>query len=428
MAHILITCFGSYGDLFPYISLAKTLKRQEHEVTIGTSVIFQDKIEAEGVAFYHLKSNIDQYSTPEAIHGLVTRLFHPVKGGELMVREMMGRIEDTYNDTFNATKYVDVVITNPLAYATPLVCREKKIPWLSTILAPMFFLSTYDPPIMSPAPWLKGLHRVVPSLYTILFKLIKQSTKPWSKPLYDLCDAHNMAQPTGNPMFEGQYSPYGTLAMFPACFAQPQPDWPVNTHITGFPLFSGEEADESTLSQLQQFLDAGEPPLVFALGSSAVHIAGDFFSVSAAIARKLKRRAVLVCGALDDAVKGIAQGDDLFIVNYVAYDKLFPHASVIVHQGGIGTLAQSLCAQKPILVVPFGFDQFDNGERIEKLGLGKNIRRKNYTVSKAAPLIEALANNASYKQRAVEIGQVVKADDGAVNASNVIENILASSS
>jgi len=35
-------------------------------------------------------------------------------------------------------------------------------------------------------------------------------------------------------LVEGQFSPYGTLALFSPHFARPQPDWPVNTKATGF--------------------------------------------------------------------------------------------------------------------------------------------------------------------------------------------------
>lgn len=425
MARILVTCFGSYGDLYPYIALAKSLQQRGHDVAIGSTAIYQAQLEAEGVPFIHLRSNLDRYTTPEAVREFLRRIFDPVKGGEHIAREMMTRIEETYVDTLDAVIGVDLVISHPLAYATPLVCQKQNIPWLSTILAPMFFLSVYDPPIISAAPWLRTLHRLSPALYRGLFKLLKWTTKPWIKPLYQLCARHQLPVPSAHPLFEGQYSPYGTLAMFSRCFAEPQADWPVKTTITGFPLFSGEMAENAALRNLQTFLDGGDAPLVFALGSSAVNVADDFYVVSAAIARKLKRRAVLVCGSHNDQVKAIEPGDDLFVIQYVAYEKLFPHACLIVHQGGIGTLAQSLRAQRPILVVPFGFDQFDNGERSEKLGVGKYLPRKDYNIARATPIIEALLMQPIYTKRAQEIGKLIQFEDGMANMCDVVERVLA---
>lgn len=421
MARILITCFGSYGDLFPYIALGKALQKRRHEVTLGTSEIFRQKVEAEGLRFRHIHCGLDRNTTPELLRDFLQQVFDPVKGGEIFVREMMQNIGDTYRDTQEAVRQSDFVISNPFALTTPLVCRDLNVTWLSTILAPMFFMSVYDPPIQSAAPWLRSINNWSPALYRGLFDLIKKVAQGWTKPLYAFCATQKISPPDANPLFEGQYSPHGTFAMFPHCLASPQPDWPINTRITGFPLFSSEEADAHTLSKLERFLQSGESPLVFALGSSAVHIAPDFFRTSALIAKKLKRRAVLVTGPLD---AGVEETEDIYVIRYVAYSKLFHRASVIIHQGGIGTLAQAICAEKPMLIVPFGFDQFDNAERMTKLGVAETIKRKNYTVGQASPLIDRLATVETYRQRAREVGANIKKEDGIENACMIIDSML----
>ncbi len=424
MARIIITCFGSYGDLFSYVALGKALQLRGHEVVLGTSGIFREKVEAEGVPFRHLRCSLDQYDTPEALRDFLLRVFDPIKGAEYFTREMMRGIEATYEDTRQAVRPADFVISNPLAYATPIVCRELGLPWLSTVLAPMFFLSVYDPPIISAAPWLRSLHRVSPPLYRGTFRLFNKLTRAWARPLYELCSARRLPAPAGNPLFEGQYSPHGTLALFPSSLAERQPDWPVNTMVTGFPLFSGEDADAKTLAELEEFLEAGEPPLVFALGSSAVHIAQDFFDTSARIARKLQCRAVLVTGPLGN-IRGVFDGDrNILAIKYVAYDKLFPRASIVIHQAGIGTLAQAICAQRPMLIVPFGFDQFDNGERLRRLGAAEVLQRKHYTVEAAAPLVERLMTDASFVRQAARIGAMMSSERGIKNACDSIEAIL----
>ncbi|MCF6324412.1 MAG: glycosyltransferase [Gammaproteobacteria bacterium] len=424
MANILITCFGSYGDLHPYIALAKNLQDRGHEVSIGSSIIFRVQIESEKIQFIHLRSSLDQYETQTAIRNFMKRIFDPVRGGELMINEMMENIEDTYLDTLKATEKNDIVISNPLSYVTPIVCRDKNIPWLSTILAPMFFLSVYDPPIMSPAPWLQKIHRLSPFTYRLLFSVLKGVTKKWTKPLNKLCSHYQIPPPNGNPLFEGQYSPYGTLAMFSKYFAEPQVDWPINTTLTGFPLFSVEMSTNEKLDNLQAFISAGEAPIVFVLGSSAVNIADDFYSISADISRKLNKRAVLVYGEHDDSIEHISPGNDLFFINYVSYEKIFPQASLIVHQGGIGTLAHSMAAQHPLLIVPFGFDQFDNGQRIEKLGIGKYLPRKKYTVKEATPVIKELLVNKKYKIQAQIIGKKINLEQGVDCACDTIELLL----
>lgn len=421
MARILLTCFGSLGDLFPYLAVAKTLQARGHQVTVGSTALYQQQIEAESIRFTHLRCGLDRYTTPESVRRLLTSFFDPVRGGKVITEEMMTQIRDTFLDTRVALADADVVISNPLAFATPIACRERGVPWLSTVLAPMFLLSTYDPPIVTPAPWMINLHRFSPALYRGAFALIKRATLSWTKPLHELCRELDLPAPAGNPLFEGQYSPYGTLAMFPSGFAEAQPDWPSQTRMTGFPYFSTSAGDASAELQIETFLAAGAPPMVFALGSSAVNIAGDFYVTSASIARQLGQRAVLVYGQHADQIKDIPPGDDILAIPYVTYDKLFAGASVIVHQGGIGTLAQAMRARRPMLVVPFGFDQPDNGQRIQRLGLGLTLSREKYRVDTALPLLRDLLLQNHYRRQAETLGKQMADEDGVSRAADHIE-------
>lgn len=425
MARILFTSFGSLGDLFPYLAVAKVLQARGHDVAVGSTSLYASQIEAESLPFMHLRSGLDRYTSQESVRRFLERLFDPVQGGKAIAHEMMARIDDTYLDTWEAASNVDVVVANPLAYATPIVCRERGLPWLSTVLAPMFFLSTFDPPIMTAAPWLRRLHRTSPALYRAVFGMLKRATLGWVKPLYRLCRDHQLPPPDGHPLFEGQYSPYGTLAMFPSGLAVPQPDWPPNTRATGFPYFSSDADEDAVMRQVETFLAAGSAPIVFALGSSAVNIAGDFFVVSARIARKLGQRAVLVFGQHADQIRDIPAGDDTLAVPYVSYGRLFDRASIIVHQGGIGTLAQAMRAGRPMLVVPFGFDQPDNGQRIERLGLGRTLPRSRYCVDAALPLINELLSQDGYRQRADILGREMAMEDGAIRAADYVEGLAA---
>lgn len=424
MARILFTCFGSLGDLFPYLAVAKTLQARGHQVTVGSTALYQQQIEAESIRFTHLRCGLDRYTTAESVRRLLTLFFDPVRGGKVITAEMMAQIRDTFVDTRAALVDADVVISNPLAYATPIACRERDVPWLSTVLAPMFLLSTHEPPIMTAAPWMNSLHRFSPALYRAVFALIKNATLGWTKPVYELCRELHLPAPSGHPLFEGQYSPYGTLAMFPSGFAEPQPDWPSHTRVTGFPYFATAAGEAATERKIEDFLAAGAPPMVFALGSSAVNIAGDFYVTSASIARQLGQRAVLVYGQYADQIKNIPAGDDILAIPYVAYEKLFAGASVIAHQGGIGTLAQAMRARKPMLVVPFGFDQPDNGLRIQRLGLGLTLPRDKYRVDTALPLLRNLLFEARYRQQAETVGKELAATDGASRAADCIEELV----
>ncbi len=124
--------------------------------------------------------------------------------------------------------------------------------------------------------------------------------------------------------------------------------------------------------ELLRFLDAGEPPIVFTLGSAAVWIADDFYAVSIAAARALGRRALLLAGENAADIRAHAP-DGIGVFDYAPHSAVMPRAGVIVHQGGVGTTAQALRAGRPMLVVPFGQDQPDNARRVVGLGVARTI-------------------------------------------------------
>jgi UDP:flavonoid glycosyltransferase YjiC (YdhE family) len=50
--HIVLTTFGSFGDLHPHIALALELQRRGHRATIATSAMYQANGEALGLGVF----------------------------------------------------------------------------------------------------------------------------------------------------------------------------------------------------------------------------------------------------------------------------------------------------------------------------------------------------------------------------------------
>lgn len=425
MARILITTFGSLGDLHPYLALGCGLRARGHTAIVATSPIHGPRVEAAGLPFVPLSSTLDRYLSPQDASGFIERIFEPRTGAQLLVREMMSGFAQTWADTRAAAAGCDLLVSHPLTYATPIVARELGKAWLSTALAPMAFMSAFDPPYLSAAPFLENLHRISPPLFRAFFWLGKRWSRGLVRAVDEQCGRRGIAPPAGNPIFEGQFSPHGTLALFPPHLAEPQRDWPPFTTLAGFARWRQPAGDEAQRARLAAFLAAGETPLVFALGSSAVEISRDFFAVAAHIARRLGQRAVLVVGAHVDAYADLAKDPALLLLDYVDYEVLFPHARLIVHQGGIGTLAQAARSGRPMLIVPFGFDQFDNAQRMVRLGAARRVRRTDFTVAKVTPLIADMLADVTLARDAAAAGARLSAPDGVENGCRTIEACIA---
>jgi rhamnosyltransferase subunit B len=422
MARILITTFGSYGDLHPYIAVALGLKQRGHEPVIATSASYRTKVEAEGLQFHALRPDLDDFGPFAEV---ARRVYDPKKGAEYLLRELvLPRLAQTYDDLAIAARGTDLLVTHALSYAAHLFARGSGVRWMSTILSPMVFMSTYEPPRLAPAPWLKSLFGVSPALYRLVFRAFKGVAHRWGKPIRDFCRSHGLPPPAQDPLFEGQYSPQGTLAMFSPLFAQPQPDWPPHTQVTGFPLHDTDEVDAAAMRALDDFLAAGEPPIVFTLGSSAIYDAGGFYTTSVEIARRLQRRAVLLTGRVPENQALPDLPSTLFACDYAPHSRVFPRAAATVHQGGIGTLAQAMHAGRPMLVVPFSHDQPDNAERAQKLGIARVLPRAKYTLPAAAAALGELLAEPRYATAATDIARRLQHEDGVVAACERLEAML----
>jgi UDP:flavonoid glycosyltransferase YjiC (YdhE family) len=220
-------------------------------------------------------------------------------------------------------------------------------------------------------------------------------------------------------MLEGQFSPHGTLALFSRVLAEPQPDWPPNVTVTGTVFYNSPAPLET---QLEDFLSAGEPPVVFTLGTSAVGAAGGFYEESAAAVEKLGTRAVLLTGGFaQNRPRRLPAG--VLLVDRAPHQLLFPRASAIVHQCGAGTTAQALRSGKPTLLVPHGHDQFDNARRVSKLGVARTLLPKQYRAERVTRELRALLNETRYRERAAAVSVVVREERGVDAAVAAIERL-----
>jgi len=181
---------------------------------------------------------------------------------------------------------------------------------------------------------------------------------------------------------------------------------------------------QSLAPRLQLFLENGEPPVVFTLGTSAVQLSGDFYDESIRAIARLNTRAVFLAGAETTARLASTLPPSMLMLDAAPHSLLMPRASVIVQQCGIGTLGTALKAGKPLLCVPFAFDQPDNAWRATRLGVGRTILSNHYRASNVIDVLQSLLQEPSFARRAAEVGAVVQAEDGAGTACDLIEQYL----
>lgn len=412
MKRIVFSTLGSLGDVHPYIAIGKALLARGHAPVIATTDRYRGVVEAEDIGYARLRPDEAQFGGLEAV---AAKLFDPYRGPAFLIREMvMPHIRGQYEDIDTACRGADLLVTHPLTLAGRLVHEKAGVPWASSVLAPASLMSATDRPLLIAAWWARVALGAGSVPFRLAKKVARRVVRRWEKPLAGLRSELGLPEAAHPALLEGQFSPRLNLALFPELIAPRQADWPANTVLTGFVRFDGRPPDPALLARLYAFLTAGDPPLVFALGSSVVMLAGDFWDKAIEASRQLGRRAILLTGT--PLARRLSGGIAAF--DYLPYSAVFPAAAAIVHQAGIGTLAQALAAGRPQLIVPVAYDQPDNARRAIGIGVARSIPIRKVTARGIARELEAMAKDPAFASCAREAACGL--DDGAGRAADAL--------
>lgn len=417
---IVLSNIGTYGDTNPLIAIALELRRRGHVPVMALPEVYRSRIAPLGLEFHALRPDIDPENTK-----LVEMIYDVKRGTETGLREFLFPVlRQTYDDLLDAAtkpERADLLLLGELNYAGPLVAEVTGIPWASYVLAPFSFFSAFDPPVLPPYPQLARADRLK-GMGRALKRLARVVTRKWPEPIYELRQELGLAKGR-NPLFDAKHSPELVLALFSHVLGEPQKDWPENVLTAGFCYYDAESGNAELPRALEEFLQAGEPPVVFTLGSAAVLAAGDFYEQSARVAMKLGVRAVLLVGSDPRNRPQGALPDSICVAEYAPYSKLFPRASLVVHQGGVGTTAQCLRAGRPMLIMPYSHDQPDNARRMRRLGVARVIQRKGYKPGRVTRKIRAMLEKPKFDERARRVAAELAHENGVSTACDALEKL-----
>ncbi|WP_198148797.1 glycosyltransferase [Luteibacter yeojuensis] len=420
MAHIVFATVGSQGDLFPLLAVGRELAARGHRVTVGAHAIHRDAVRDAGLAFV-MASGIAE---PDDKAAFAAKAFHPWKGPRFVVRDLAAAdVAASYHALKTFCGEADVVVTTTLAFAGQILGETLPVKWFSAVLSPSVFLSPFDPPATGVA-WLDRWLRGSPVRAGWLVRFVEAVTHPWTAAVRDFRRTLGLPPvgPAGDPFHRGQHGRDGVLAMYSPHLGALPVDAPAHAVLVG-PCRYLPSAD-ALPPGVSRWLDAGTPPIVFTLGSAAVHAGERFLRESVAAAAALGRRAILLTGSPALRERLGVLGDDVLAIDYAPHGALFARACAVVHHGGIGTTHEALRAGKPSLVVPHGFDQPDNAARVARLGVGAVLPARRYRAAGAAAKLTAMLGDASLLARAEALGEAVRREHGAKTAADIIEASL----
>ena len=418
---IVLATGGSLGDLHPFIALGRALQARGFRAGIATAVDYRDKVEAAGLTFHEVGPSLEQLQRDTGLD--IAGLTGAIAGSD---RFLFGKIllpyaGDAARQLIAVSEGAAAVVGSTLAIGAMMAAEVHGIPGVAVSLQPTMVFSRHDPPFLPRAPWLKPATGG-PQLWLndLTRTLGRMTTAQWTGPMNAVRASVGLPPTTDNIIFDAGRSADLSLGLYSPLLSPRQPDAPANFHVVGYAAWDSETGGPPLLSpELEAFLNAGEPPLVFTLGSAAVHIPGDFYVESVKAALRLGRRAVLLVGP--DGDLSVGAGDrDIHVARYAPFSLLFPRAAAVVHQGGVGTVHQALRGGRPQMVVPHLGDQYDNAARAVRLGSAATLARGAYRAAPVARGLAGLLNDPGILSRAEALAAPARAEDGAGMAAQKI--------
>jgi UDP:flavonoid glycosyltransferase YjiC (YdhE family) len=422
--HIAITAAGSLGDVNPLLGVGVGLQRLGHRVTAVLNPAYETRARSLGLGFAPA-------GEPWSGDAIADRpdFLHPARGSVRMLTDL---IIPSAGPTFNAIvdlarrDPVDALVGHHVSFATPWAAERLGVPWAMAAVAPASWPSVDDPNLYPGMPDRDRYPRWTVRLGGAL------GTRAVSRavdPVVNRVRAELGLPAIRRAMFDAMFSADAHLGLWSPAYRPPASDDPPRSRIVGFPFVASRaDANDQLDQRLAAFFDAdaGDPPVVFTLGSTAVHALPNFAEMAAGACAALGVRGLVLAGSR--ATHALERFGDpsapVFAVAFAPHEAVLPRARAAVHHGGIGTAAQTLRAGKPAVIVPFTHDQPDNARRCRLLGVSETVKPKRLSERTLTTALRRVLDEATFARAAHAMADRLSTEDGSGAAAATVHDVL----
>lgn len=379
---ILLTCWGSFGEIIPIVAMSRKLIERGHEVHIcGPS----DSKRAFGRDVGSYTSIFPRFESPEHMQVFTERIFK-FNIGWRAVSEVINETAEwnfkLVSDIIEEHK-IDFAFISWTTPATALACKKFGVPFQEVNLYPMALYQESDPPVMPRWRRITAANR---------------SMDIRKKARLDVANAYRAMLPDLRNLTEAQGFDPDTFDLFKV--ATPQ----IN-RLAAFPrrlLFKEESGVHhlknfwSTLKprlheNVLEFLTQGEPAILITLGSLITTRKSRLFDTVLSAVEKLDQKTVVLLGNGSKESYYTAAGS--LILGNARLSSIAPYCKLVIQHGGINSITETLGAGLPSVCLPMSFDQFDNARRLKALNLGDYIIPEKLEQAQLAATINAVLEN-----------------------------------
>lgn len=409
---------GSRGDVQPFLALAIGLQKAGHQIRFVTHSLFEPFVRSYGVEHHPLAGNpLEDLMKEEGLQWLESGK-NPVRFAKALIRVAGPLIRQMYRDSWEASRGTDMILFHGLAIQGLFFAQNARIPSMMVSFQPWAMTGDF-PQILFPVNMKLGraFNRLSYKIGEQLFwHPIRTLTNNMLKEDFGISPL-----PFLGPMRELRLQKHPMLFGFSEALISKPSDWGEWHHVCGN-WFLDQMLNWEPPARLVDFLASGPPPVYIGFGSMTDREPAALSRIVVDALVKSGQRGIVHRGwaGLQEA----QMPENVFLVDALPHEWLFPQLAAVVHHGGAGTTAAGLRAGVPAVVAPFFADQPWWGERVHALGAGPApIPRKKLSVDRLAEAIRVAVTNRSMKSKALEISRRIQSEDGIARAVEIIERL-----
>ncbi|GAX79661.1 hypothetical protein CEUSTIGMA_g7102.t1 [Chlamydomonas eustigma] len=384
---ILLLVVGTRGDIQPFIGIGLKLKEYGHRIRIASHKVYREFVTGFGLEFYPIGGDPKVMSefvvkNRGILPGSLNNMSEALKQRE-QVRDIMFSTWDACVSPDPENPGVpftaDAIVANPPAYGHTHCAEKLNVP------LHIVFTMPWTPTKSFPSPFARirtdiggnSTHATEMMNWLSYFAVEDVAWLGMSDMVKEFRDKFLQLKGFG-PLHSSHAIYYSkipiTYIWSPSLVPRP-PDWPTRCEVVGFVNVELTKLTQYTPPKdIQDFLDAGPPPVYIGFGSLVVGDPKKLTEYFVGACELTGLRAIIQKG-WGGLGEGYGEGgkpipEDILFIGVAPHDWLFRQCCAVVHHGGAGTTACGLYSGKPTFIVPFFGDQPFWGAACHSAGVG----------------------------------------------------------
>ncbi len=422
---ITILTIGTRGDVQPMVALGAGLRTAGHEVKVATHLNYEKLVRSYELDYAPVVGNVNEVMQSDEVRAVLNKGGNPFRLFSEMRKAALPLVEDAINEKWAACQGTELIVASALSvYMGFFIAQKLDVPWVMASVNPAGETTEFHNLIFARYPdWMPFGRKTYNWLsHVMVSQLVWKTQRPTMSEAWEKIFGDTLPKKEPLKASFKEKEPLLLYGYSPAALPKPA-EWADFMHVTGYWFLPEKDTDWQPSDELLSFIETGETPLYVGFGSMNDPKQSDLYKTVLQALEATKQRAVLLCKP--EEIEGIELGEHVFPIDYAPFDWLFPKMKAVLHHGGVGTIALGLKAGVPNIVVSFISDQRFWSEHLHRTGvMPKPIPRKKVTLEALTTAINEAVYNQELRQKAIEIGERVSAENGVDNAVVAIENYM----